>query len=192
MRNLVLFMHISLDGFAADKNSQIDWVHVDEEIFEYVNTRIQATDTALYGRKTYEMMQAYWRTAADQPNPSKHDIDHSAWYKKVEKVVLSTTLSDQNLSHTRIINEHVPDEIRRIKQRPGTEILIFGSPSAAHSLMAENLIDEYWLFVNPIILGEGIPVFKDVKDKIPLTLQASKTFTSGVVCLHYQSTRDGR
>jgi dihydrofolate reductase len=190
MRNLVLFMHTSLDGFVAGKNGEMDWINVNEEIFEYAEQRTHAADTALYGRTTYEMMEGYWPTAADQPNPTKHDIDHSRWYTKVAKVVLSKTMKGANLVNTKVISDNVTDEIIKLKQGTGKEIIIFGSPTAAHSLMAAKLIDDFWLFVNPVLLGHGIPLFKDIKDKTILRLVVSKVFSSGVVCLHYHYKRD--
>jgi dihydrofolate reductase len=87
MRKIVAFMHASLDGFVAGTNGELDWIILDSEIFSFVEVRIAKTDTALYGRLTYQMMEAYWPTAADQPNPSNHDIEHSKWYKKVNKIV---------------------------------------------------------------------------------------------------------
>jgi dihydrofolate reductase len=190
MRNLVLFMHTSLDGFVAGTQGEMDWIHVDEEIFDYSAERTNQADTALYGRKTYQMMEGYWPTAADQPNPTRHDIEHSRWYKKVTKVVLSRTMQGANLANTKIISQNLKDEIIRLKQGPGKEIVIFGSPGAAHALMAENLIDDYWLFVNPILLGQGIPLFKNIPEKIALTLVASHVFSSGVVCMHHTCRRD--
>lgn len=185
MRKLVLFMHTSLDGFVAGPNGEMDWIIVNEEIFDYAGDRTSHADTALYGRVTYQMMEAYWPTAASQPNATKHDIEHSTWYDKVQKVVLSKTLKEEDLNNRTIISDNIPEKITALKQQPGKEIIIFGSPSAAHTLMQLNLIDEYWLFVNPIVLGEGIPLFKDIKRK-KLTLVKSNGFSSGVVCLHYE------
>jgi dihydrofolate reductase len=186
MRKLVLFMHVSLDGFVTDPKGSMNWITVDEEIFDYAGDRTNEADTALYGRVTYDMMEAYWPTAADQPNPSRHDIEHSAWYKKVEKVVLSKSMKGQNRPQTTIISDNVAEKVKQLKKSEGKAIIIFGSPSAAHSLMAENLIDDYWLFVNPVLLGGGIPVFKNIKNRVKLKLVKSHTFSSGVVCLHYQ------
>ena len=190
MRNLVLFMHVSLDGFVAGPKGEMNWINVDEEIFDYAEQRTQAADTALYGRVTYQMMEGYWPTAADQPSPTRHDIQHSKWYNSVAKVVLSRTMKGENLPNTKIISDNLTDEINHIKQGPGKEIIIFGSPSAAHSLMAAKLIDDFWLFVNPIILGQGIPVFKDINEKTELTLVKCHVFSSGVVCLHYNYSRE--
>jgi dihydrofolate reductase len=182
-------MHTSLDGFVAGPNGEMDWIHVDEEIFDFSGERTNRSDTALYGRVTYEMMQAYWPAAADQPAATKHDIQHSGWYNQVDKVVLSRSMKGAVLPKTKIIDANLSAEINALKQSVGREIVIFGSPGAAHSLMAENLIDDYWLFVNPILLGQGIPVFKNIQERAALRLVTSHVFTSGVVCLHYGSIR---
>jgi dihydrofolate reductase len=140
---------------------------------------------ALYGRATYEMMEGYWPTAGAQPGAGKHDIEHSKWYNNVSKIVLSRTMMGKKPANTQIISNHLVDEINHLKQGDGKTILIFGSPSASHALIAEGLIDGYWLFVNPIILGQGIPVFKNVRDKEALRLVESRIFSSGVIALHY-------
>jgi len=193
MRKIVSFVHVSLDGFVsstAEGEHSLGWVNFSEDMFRYVEQRIQQTDTALYGRVTFEMMEAYWPTAADAPNASAHDHAHSRWYKGARKVVLSTTLSDKDHPNTHIISSNLNAEISALKNSTGSEILVFGSPSATHALMAENLIDEYWLFVNPILLGQGIPLFKNIKDRTALTLVKSHIFTSGIVCLVYEVKRN--
>lgn len=182
-------MHISLDGFVAGPNGEMDWIKVNEEIFDHVGKRISEGDTALYGRVTYQMMENYWPTAADKPGATKHDIEHSKWYSKVHKLVLSKTMKDTGLTNTTIINENLADSINDIKQSGSGEILLFGSPSATHSLMQLNLIDGYWLFVNPVILGKGIPLFTDIKDKIKLQLLTTRQFTCGVTELNYTVDR---
>jgi len=186
MRNVVLFMHTSLDGYVGGPNGEMDWIQVDEEMFDYAAQRTRAADTALYGRVTYQMMEGYWPTAGNQPNATQHDIEHSQWYNQVEKVVWSKTLPDAKVPKIKMVRNNIADEIKKLKQGAGKDILMFGSPTVAHSLMAENLIDDYWLLVNPVLLGRGIPLFQDVKARTALTLAASKIFASGVVCLHYQ------
>lgn len=185
MRKVISFMHMSLDGFVSGLNGELDWVKVDDEIFDYVGKRIGEGDTALYGRVTYQMMENYWPTAADQPNASKHDIEHSKWYAKVHKVVLSKTLKGEGLNNTEIISDNLSDGIKEIKQQEGNDILLFGSPTATHALSQLNLIDGYWLFVNPVILGRGIPLFVDIRDKIKLNLLTTRRFASGVTELSY-------
>jgi dihydrofolate reductase len=193
MRKIVSFVHMSLDGFVASTAkgpAGLGWISISADLFEYVEQRIQQTDTALYGRTTFEMMESYWPTAADKPDASPHDHNHSRWYKTVRKVVLSKTLLGKNHVNTQIISSNLSDEINKLKHGAGSEILMFGSPSATHSLMAENLIDEYWLFVNPILLAQGIPLFKNIKDKTALMLVNSKSFPSDVVCLQYEVKRN--
>ena len=184
-------MHISLDGFVAGPNGELNWAKVDEEIFDHVGKRISEGDTALYGRVTYQMMEAYWPTAADKPAATRHDIEHSKWYSKVHKVVLSKTMNPDSYreTNTTIISDNLSDRISEIKQQAGEDILLFGSPTATHSLIQQNLIDGYWLFVNPIILGRGIPLFVDIKDKIKLKLLNTHQFTSGVTELNYTVDR---
>jgi dihydrofolate reductase len=186
MRKLVLFMHASLDGFAAGPNGEMDWINVSDEMFDYANEQTNLADTALYGRVTYEMMDNYWPNAADQPGASKHDIEHAAWYNKVAKVVLSETLRGQQILNTTIISDQVSEQIKALKQQEGRNILMLGSPTAVHSLLKDNLIDIFWIFINPIILGQGIPIFSAVKESIKLKLVNSNTFSSGVVCLQYE------
>jgi dihydrofolate reductase len=130
------------------------------------------------------MMDAYWPTAADQPDASKHDVEHSTWYNSVSKLVLSKSLKGKDIKNTNIISDNIAEEISRTKQGEGKNILMFGSPTVAHGLMEHNLIDDYWLFVNPIVLGEGIPLFTNTKLK--LRLLSTNTFSSGVVGLHYE------
>lgn len=186
MRKLILFMHTSLDGFVAGPNGEMNWIIVDDEIFDYVGGEVDKADTALYGRVTYQMMESYWPTAGNQPNASKHEKHHSSWYNKVAKVVLSRIMKGCALDNTTIVSGNLVVEINKIKEAPGKDIIMFGSPSAAHSLMAEELIDDYWLFVNPVLLSKGMPLFKNVKQITSLKLLLSHQFTSGVVCLHYQ------
>jgi len=194
MRKVISFMHVSLDGFVAGPNGEMDWIKVDEEIFDHVGKRISEGDTALYGRVTFQMMESYWPTAADKPEATKHDIEHSKWYSKVRKVVLSKTMKDADpiaigSTNTKIISDNLSESINEIKQEVGEDILLFGSPTATHALIQEDLIDGYWLFVNPVILGRGIPLFLDIKDKINLELLNTRQFTSGVTELNYLVVR---
>jgi dihydrofolate reductase len=142
------------------------------------------------------MMENYWPTAADKPTATKHDIEHSKWYSKVHKIVLSETIKEAGLTNTKIISDNLSDNINEIKQSRhasggsgSKDILLFGSPTATHSLIQLNLIDGYWLFVNPIILGRGIPLFVNIKDRIKLKLLTSRQFTCGVTELNYTVDR---
>ncbi len=189
MRKIILSLHTTLDNFVAGPNGEMDWIKIDDEMFDLVGKFTEEADTALYGRKTYEMMDSYWPTAADQPNATKHDIEHSVWYNKAKKIVLSRTMNGAEIPKTTIISENVAAEVEHVKNQNGKNIIIFGSPTAANSLMKYNLIDDYWLFINPIILGQGIPMFAKVKDKVNLQLVTSKVFPCGVTALNYTVVR---
>lgn len=185
MRHLIFFIHTSLDGFVAGLNGELNWIKLDDAMFDFVATMTDQADTALYGRVTYEMMQSYWPTAGEQPNATKHDIEHSTWYNKVSKIVLSKTIHETELNNTKVISDQLSDNINKLKQMEGKNILIFGSPGASQSLSNQGLIDEFWLFVNPLILGQGVPLFKNVTGTTKLKLVESKTFACGVIALHY-------
>lgn len=183
-------MHCSLDGFVGGPNGEMNWITVNEEIFDFVATLTAKADTAVYGRVTYEMMQNYWPNAGDKPNASKHDKEHAAWYNKVPKVVLSGTLSGEGLTNTQVIGDQITEKILALKNQEGKNLLIFGSPRASHSLLSLGLVDEFWLFVNPVLLGKGIPLFQGIKETITLQLCENKTFSGGVIALHYQRKQE--
>lgn len=178
-------MHVSLDGFVAGLKGEMDWIKFDDQLFDFVKNFTDQADTALYGRTTWEMMEAYWPTAGEAANASKHDKEHSSWYNSVQKIVVSNTMMGRQKDKTTFIGGEVVEQLKEIKQREGKDILIFGSPSVVRLLMEENLIDDYWLFVNPIILGQGISMFAKVADKIELVHQATKNFPCGVTALHF-------
>src|SRR5215210_4571489 len=114
MRKIISFMHISLDGFVAGLNGEMDWIKVDEEIFDHVGKRISEGDTALYGRVTYQMMESYWPAAGNEPDASRHEIEHSKWYNKVHKIVLSKTLKEADSINTTIISDNHVERINEI------------------------------------------------------------------------------
>ena len=185
MRKVVLLEHVSLDGFVAGPHGEMDWIRFDEDLVDYVTPLTANADTAIYGRKTYEMMDSYWPTAADQPSASKHDIHHGHWYNAAMKLVVSRTLSPAGKEKTRIIADDMSDVIAEMKAQPGKDMLLIGSPSAAQEFIRRGLIDEYVITLNPVILGTGIALFPD-KGPIDLKLAEAKTFPSGVIGLRYE------
>ena len=185
MRKLILFMHVSIDGYVTGPTGEMDFVQVDDQMFEYAGKQTDEADVALYGRVTYQMMDDYWPNAGEGPDATKHDKQHSTWYNSVEKVVASRTLSDPSKPRTRFIANDIEKEISDMKARPGKNIVMFGSPGLAKSMMRADLIDEYWLFVNPVIRGEGNALFQAGLPKIDLKLKHSEVFPSGVNLLQY-------
>jgi len=191
MRKLVLFMHTSLDGFVQGSDIwDIGWISYDEHLVQYADEIVKATGSPVYGRVTYEGMKGYWPTVLDNPESSKHDIEHAVWLNNVTKVVVSSTMETTDWSNTVIIGSNVVEEINKLKQMPGKDLVIFGSPSLSHYLMQHDVIDEYRLTVSPIVLGEGVPLFQDIKSRIKLKLVDSRTFPSGAVILHYETVRE--
>ena|ERR1700741_611974 len=185
MRKIIVSLHTSLDGFMAGPNGEMNWIKVDQEMFDFGKGFTDNADTALYGRVTWQMMDGYWPTAAEKPNASKHDIDHSKWYNSVNKVVISKSMKGQKKELTTFIGDNIAREIMDLKHQNGKNILIFGSPSVVRLLIQENLVDEYWLFINPIILGKGISMFPNIENRIPLKLIDTRTFSCGVIGLNF-------
>ena len=185
MRKVISLMHISLDGFAAGPNGELEWARVDEEMYGYVADLLRTVDTALYGRVTYQMMESYWPTVPADPASTESDRQHAEWVEKVRKIVVSRTLARVTWNNTLLVQENIGEEIARLKRQPGEDIMIFGSPSIVHLLTPLGLIDEYRLTINPVVLGRGIPLFNGVQEPLHLKLLESRTFQAGVVGLHY-------
>jgi dihydrofolate reductase len=185
MRKIVSSIIMSLDNFVADTNGGLHMFQVDQEFFDMSAALCEVADAALYGKGTYSIMQAYWPTAADNPNASAHDKQHSSWYKHVDKYVLSKTLTKNDAPNTTIISKNAVTELKKLKEKEGKNIQIFGSPGVVRSLTQEGLIDEYWIFVFPVILGNGITLFKEIKQRVNLNLVSAKLMSSGAVALHY-------
>lgn len=185
MRKLVLFMHLSLDGFAATPNHELDFLTYNEELQQYADEVVKTVGSPVYGRTTYQLMESYWPTVLNKPDAGRHAIEHARWVENVPKIVISTTLTEANWNNTRLIKNNVYEEVQRLKSESGKDLVVFGSPGLATSLMNLGLIDEYKLTVHPIILGSGLSVFTNNTVKSTLILLDSKTLKSGVVTLHY-------
>jgi dihydrofolate reductase len=187
MRKVIAFMHVSLDGFTTGPEGELEWAIVDEELNPYVDNLFKSVDAALYGRVTYQLMQSYWPTVLTDPEAEPRDLAHARWVENIDKIVFSTTLSQAEWKNTRLVKDHIAQEITALKQQPGGDLMIFGSPRLTHTFMRLDLIDEYRLFLNPIVLGGGIPLFQDTKGWTKLKLLDTKTFQAGVVGLHYET-----
>ena len=186
MRKVVLLIHVSLDGFVAGPNGELEWIVAEGKVHDHVQRRIDQVDTAIYGRVTYELMESYWPAVPGNPESTPADIKHANWYLKAQKIVFSRTLGAVERPNTRVIAANIREEIMALKEQPGGDLMIFGSPSIAQEFMRLRLIDEYRIQINPIVLGEGIPLFKDVTNRFGLTLVETTPFESGVVALHYE------
>lgn len=189
-RKIMSFMHASLDGFVAGLNGEMNWITMDDEIFEDAIALAAAADTAMYGRTTYQMMESYWPSVLNSSEATQNELHHAKWVESVNKIVFSTSLDRAEWNNTKLIKKNIHEELVRLKQQPGKNIMIFGSPRLTHNLMQMGLIDEYRINVNPVVLGNGIPFFKNMDERINLRLLGSKTFESGVIGLHYETKHD--
>ena len=188
MRKVVLFLHASLDGIVEGPNGTMDieWISYDGDLAKHADNLLSTVDTILWGRGTYHIMKDYWPAVPSNPSAKPSEVEHSKWLDRTTKVVFSSTLDNVDWVNTRLVRDNTAEEIMKLKQQPGKDILILGSPGLGHSLMQLGLIDEFQITVSPIVVGRGKPLFKGIDDKLRLNLLDSKTLPSGVVCLHYQ------
>lgn len=188
MRNVILAMQISLDGFVGGPNGEMDWVTFSEEMDNtMLPEMMERADTCLLGRNLYQGFASYWPTAPEtNPNLSKGEIQFSQWIGQANKVVFSTTLDKAEWNNSRLVRGDIPAEVMRLKQQPGKDIVTFGGARLAQELVRLGLVDEYQLMLNPVILGQGLPLFKDVTTRQKLKLISSGSF-DGAVALRYVS-----
>lgn len=189
MRKVVLFAHISLDGFAGDANGGLGFLSYDSELQQYADELVKTVGAPIYGKNTYQLMKGYWPTVLNDPNAGEHALRHAQWVENVPKIVFSTTLTDVSWNNTTQIRDNVVEEVNKLKQQPGKDLVIFGSPGLAKSFMKLGLIDEYKLTLHPVILGNGNSLFDTSLDTSKLHLSESKTLSSGVVTLHYTARK---
>lgn len=185
MRKLVLFAHMSLDGFAGDAQGGLGFLSYNHELQQFAEEVVQTVGAPVYGKNTYHLMAGYWPTVLSDPNAGAGELAHARWVHEVPKIVFSTTLPGADWNNTTLISSNVVEEVNRLKQQDGKDLVIFGSPGLAKNFMNLGLIDEYKLTLHPIILGEGISLFDSNSHRSSLQLLASRTLGSGVVTLHY-------
>lgn len=185
MRNILFQMMVSADGFFEGPKGKIDWHTVDEEFNEYAIDLLNNVDFLLFGRKTYELMVGYWPTAfAIEDDPVIAEKMNN-----LPKIVFSKTLDKVNWQNTRLIKENIVDELTKLKQQPGKDMVIFGSSNLALTLIKHGLIDELRIIINPIILGAGHTLFNGISHQLHLELLKTKVFNSGNVMLSYHPSQ---
>ncbi len=187
MRKIIASEMVTVDGCFAGPNGEIDWFVYNKEIEKYGIELARTVDTILFGRVTYEMMASYWPSAPAAAN-DQIVIDQM---NNSPKIVFSKKLRKAGWKNTRVINEINAEEISEMKKTPGKDLVIYGSGSIVSAFANLGLIDEYHLFVNPVALGKGKPLFKDLNDRHELKLLKIREFSNGVVLLHYQSDNLG-
>ena len=182
MRKVIMFNMVTLDGFFAGPNGEIDWHNVDAEFNDFAIAQLDAADGLIFGRVTYQLMAEYWPT----PAALNDDQIVAGKMNALPKIVFSRTLAKVEWSNTRLIKADAAAEIVKLKQQPGKDLFLFGSANLATTFTPLGLIDEYRIMVNPVVLGKGRPLFEDVKDRLHFKLVNTKTFRSGNVLLYYR------
>jgi len=181
MRKVIFFMLTSLDGYFEGPDRDINWHNVDEEFNEFAIQQTGEFGALLFGRVTYELMAGYWPSEAAK----RDDPIIAGLMNGLPKIVFSKTLKKVEWENTTLVKGNFVEAISRLKQEAGKDIAIFGSSDLTVTLMEHGLVDEYRVMVNPIILGQGKPVFNGIKSPVKLTLIKTKTFKSGNVLFYY-------
>jgi dihydrofolate reductase len=182
MRKLVAAINMTIDGF-CDHTAGIP----DDEIHQHYTDLLSNADTILYGRITYQLME-YWRTLLENPSDEKSMNDFAIAIDKIPKIVFSHTLKNVEWESAKLAGRDIEEEVSELKQQSGKDILV-GSRSLIIQLMKLNLLDEFQLCIHPVIVGTGLPLFENIKDKTVLKLIKTKTFSGGAVMLYYEPTR---
>ncbi len=189
MRKLKLQVQMTVDGYIAGPNSEMDWMvwNWDEPLKEYVTALTQPVDCIVLGRKLAQGFIPHWaNVAADPAHP-----EHTAGIKFTDthKVVFTKTLAKSEWDNTVLAKSDLVDEINKLKQQDGQDIIAYGGATFVSALIKNGLIDEYHLFINPAAIGNGMAIFKELESKQALTLVKANTFDCGIVALHYQPKR---
>ena len=183
-------MSVSLDGFVETPSRSIDWVHVDDELHALFNDQAREMSASLYGRRMYELMAGYWPTAEWDPSATPAMREFAGIWKRIPRIVFSRSLERVD-EGSRLVRDDAVGEVTRLKAQPGFDMDV-GGPTLASTLIRAGLIDEYRLFVQPVILGAGTPFFPLPGDHIALTHRETRTFGSGVVYLRYEAEGPAR
>jgi dihydrofolate reductase len=187
MRKLVFSMTVSLDGYIAGPDGTPDWAAPDKELFRFHTRQEREIGVHLCGRRLYETM-LYWETAEEGPLSAEH-IEFARIWKALPKVVFSTTLQSV-VGNTRLAGDGLGEEVSRLKEQPGKDIAV-GGAGLAGACMKLGLVDEWRLFVRPVLLGGGTPYFPPLEKGLDLELIETRTFGSRVVYLRYRRVSDG-
>lgn len=186
MRKIVLQSSVSLDGYIEGPNRELDWHLIDGELHKHFNQQLAAMGAFLMGRTMYELMAQFWPTADQDPAAPDVVVEFAGIWREMPKLVYSKTLEHAGWNST-IVREVVPEEVEELKARPGGDLSIGGADLTA-AFMRYGLIDEYRIYVHPVVIGGGKPLFPQGTDMTSLRLAETRAFGNGVALLRYQST----
>jgi dihydrofolate reductase len=186
MRKIIASEFVSADGYIVGPNEDMSWVmgNFNEEMGKYAGDLMESMDTVLLGRVTYQIMANAWPNMTEEQSPGADKMNH------VQKVVLSKTLQQAPWGKyvpATIISDDVEQKIRELKQKPGKNIVIYGSAKAVQSLVRSGLVDEFQLLVHPVFLGDGKPLFQQMGGQVKLRLTRTETYRNGVNVLYYEA-----
>ncbi len=186
MQKLIIFNHTSLDGYFVDADGSMSWAHSNRGDAEWdafvAGNASSGEGTILLGRVTYELMTRYWPTSM----AAQHDPVVAEKMNSLRKIVFSKTLSEVSWNNAKLVKSGLAEEVRELKQQPGDGLTVLGSGTIVSQLAQENLIDEYQVIINPIVLGKGRTLFEGIKEKLGLKLTKSRTFNNGYIYLCYE------
>jgi dihydrofolate reductase len=183
MRKLIYSMGVSLDGFIAGPDGEIDWSAPDEELHRFHNEQAREVGVELCGRRLYEVM-LYWETADENPSAAEHELEFARIWQQLPKIVFSRTLEKVE-GYARLAGDGGVEEVARLKEQPGKDLAV-GGAGLASTFIKLGLVDEYRLFVSPVVLGGGTLFFPPLEERVELELVETRTFASRVVYLRYR------
>ncbi len=186
MRKLKLQVQMSVDGFISGSNGEMDWVTFNwsDDIKMYVTEITRSVDTILLGKNLAMGFIPYWTAVANDKNNPEQEA--GIFFTQTPKIVFSKTLTKSEWDNTEIENGDFVDKIKALKDQSGNDLIVYGGGKFVSSLIKEKLIDEFHLFINPAILGSGMPIFQDIDTMQKLNLIFSKHFDCGIIVLVYK------
>ncbi|WP_445154218.1 dihydrofolate reductase family protein [Arthrobacter sp. Hor0625] len=185
MRKIIVAVQVSLDGFFEGPGRDIGWHRVDEELHNHFNEQLRTMGAFLDGRVTYELMAGYWPTADLDPASTPAEAEFARIWRDMPKYVYSRTLQAAGWNTT-VVRDVVAGDVLELKRSPGGDLAL-GGAELADSFRRLGLIDEYWIYVHPVLLGRGRPLFRTAADRTELALADTRAFGNGVVLLRYTS-----
>jgi dihydrofolate reductase len=188
MRKVIYSMGVSLDGFTAGPDGEIDWTAPDEELHRFHNQQTREVGAQLCGRGLYEAM-VYWETADENPSATDFELEFARIWQELPKIVFSRTLERVEGNAT-LVGDGIAEQVAKLKDQPGKDLAV-GGAGLASSFTKLGLIDEYRLFVSPVVLGGGTPYFPSLDDRINLELVETQTFGARVVYMRYARAPGG-
>jgi dihydrofolate reductase len=191
VRKLVSYMFTSLDGFIADTEGKLDWVPIDGGLMAFANEYFGSAEGIVFGRKNYQTFVEYW-DGMDRTDPSvpAHEVEFARIFADMTRVVVSTTLERVEDPRAVLITKDVPQAIEDLKRRPGGDLLLISGPELRSTLTRAGLVDLHRILIVPVVLGQGVPLFADLGDRLQLRLPGDpKVLDDGVVLLDYEPAR---